>query len=138
MKSYELSESNYKILDLLFRGYCWIHFESKVPKPIEEIVEYGGKYIIYGSKEYVKKLAEKIKPMIGEVIEGIKYSTVPLKENSYGLVVYCDKRNRDETLKILEKLKVSNYEWKTDKESWRDCLSDPWFSSSFTNNFQFF
>jgi len=137
---YALEEKEYDLLNLLFPGYFWIHLESRNSKTSpEESIKYGGEYVIYGSQEQIEKLVKKLEPMIGGVIEAIKYSTVPVKltphapENHYALVVYCDRRDRDEVIEILDEIGARNYEWKNRKDVWRDALKNPWFCFVFYN-----
>ena len=137
---YALEEKEYDLLNLLFPGYSWIHLESRNSKTSpEESIKYGGEYVIYDSKEQIEELVKKLEPMIGGVIEAIKYSTVPVKltpyapENRYALVVYCDRRNRDEVVEILDEIGARNYEWKNRKDVWRDALKNPWFCFVFYN-----
>ena len=137
---YALEEKEYDLLNLLFPGYSWIHLESRNSKTSsEESIKYGGEYVIYDSKEQIEELVKKLEPMIGGVIEAIKYSTVPVKltphapENRYALVVYCDRRERDEVVEILDKFGGRNYEWKNRKDVWRDALKNPWFCFVFYN-----
>ena len=129
---YALEESEYEILNFLFPGYSWTHLESRVSLPLEEDIKHGGKYVIYGLKEEVEELAEKLESKIGNTINAIKFSTVPVKvtphapENQHALLVYCDKRRRTEVMKILEYIGADNYVWKSTRESWREILDDPW------------
>jgi len=128
-----LKDSDYELLYFLFPSYNWIHLEPKEFKlSTDEIIKQGGKYVVYGSKQRVEYLVEELGPRIGDVIEAMKYSTIPIKEtpnaleDQHALIVYCNEKTRGEAMKTLESVGVEHFEWKSNIDSWREVLDDTW------------
>lgn len=134
---YVMKESDRELLNFLFPDYSWIHMEPEEKVSLEDSIEYGGKYVIYGSKDRVEELVEELEPGIGDVIEAIKYSTVPVQvtplapENKYALIVYCNIKTRTDVMKILQSIGVKYFEWKSTRDSWREVLNDRWACLNF-------
>jgi len=122
----------FNLLTTLFPGYRkWVYYESDDRMSIEDIVKTHGKWVIYGSKEYVEGLANSLRGQIGDRIDGIKYSKSPTRVTPnapygcYALLVYCHDFNRDDVLSKLKNKGVEEPTWKYDRVSLLEDLSDP-------------
>jgi hypothetical protein len=112
----------------------WVYFETNDDNiPIEELIEHRGKWVIYGSKQYVENLANVLKEKIGKEIDALKYSVDPTKvtpnapEGNYALLVYCHESKRNRVLTMLKSIGVEEATWKYDRESLLELVNDPLF-----------
>lgn len=110
----------------------WIYYETDDHIPIEDIVKSHGKWVIYGSKEYVENLGNSLRPEIdGKTITGLKYSkwftsvTPNSPYRSHALLVYCHDYNRDQVLSKLKSMGVEEPTWKYDRKTLLEQFSDP-------------
>lgn len=126
--------ANNELLAILPEARDWIYIEPKEDKrPIEERLQYGGKWVIYGSKKYIEKLVRDLKCEVGRNIDAMKYSVKPIKvtpnapDKKYALLVYCDESRKGKLKNILESKGVKKVTWKSNKESLKELLDDPFF-----------
>jgi hypothetical protein len=98
---------------------CYIAYKGK-QLTNEEFLEHWGKWIFYGEREELDKLAEKLDPYVeNHQIPCIKYDRTPQKwfnMEQCVMCVYCDDRQRDEILEILSGFGVETKAWSYDRE----------------------
>ncbi len=111
----------------------WIYIELKDNSSLEDSIRSQGKWIVYGSKNFIENLASILKAKIGMEINALKYSTVPVKvtpnapEGSHALIVYCNERKKEKVRDLLEEVGIKEANWKSDKESLAELIEDPLF-----------
>ncbi len=86
-----------------------------------EVLEYWGKWLVLGDRQRLDDLAEKLDPYVeSKAIPCIKYDRSPprnLGVEECVMMVYCDRRNRDEVWKILARFGVKLKAWVTERET---------------------
>ena len=86
-----------------------------------EVLKYWGKWVVLGEREWLDKLAQKLDKYVEEEkIASIKYTREPsknLRVDECVMLVYCDKRERDEVWAILEEHGVKLKAWISEKET---------------------
>jgi hypothetical protein len=86
-----------------------------------EVLEYWGKWLVLGEKDKLDELAEKLDPQVeNKEIPCIKYDRTPplnLGVEECVMMVYCDRRNRDEVWKILAGFGIKMKAWVTERET---------------------
>lgn len=86
-----------------------------------EVLEYWGKWLVLGEKDKLDYLAEKLDPQVeNKEIPCIKYDRTPplnLGVEECVMMVYCDRRNRDEVWKILAGFGIKMKAWVTERET---------------------
>jgi hypothetical protein len=103
-----------------YRHYNYINYKGK-ELTNKEYLEYWGKWLIFGTREELDKLAERIDPFVEEkMIPAAKYDRKEIPEFRLGecvMCVYCDARQRDEVWQILSSLDVREKAWVYEKET---------------------
>lgn len=132
MRIREITDDSLFALFPQFRG--WVYLEPNNNKtPIDEEIKSGGKWVAYGTIEYVENTAKKLKAKIGREIDSIKYSLSPVKitpnaaDESNALVVYCHQSRKDDVRNMLDSIGVKNITWKEGIQSLLELLQDPSF-----------
>jgi hypothetical protein len=86
-----------------------------------DVLEYWGKWLVLGERPWLDELAEKLDPYVErKEIPVIKYDRLPpvnLGLEECVMMVYCDRRNRDEVWKILTQFGIKMKAWVTEKET---------------------
>ena len=86
-----------------------------------EVLEYWGKWLVLGEKDRLDELAEKLDPYVeNKEIPCIKYDRTPpqnLGVEECVMMVYCDRRNRDEVWKILAGFGIKMKAWVSERET---------------------
>ena len=86
-----------------------------------EVVQYWGKWIVLGERTYLDEMARKLDPLVEqEKIPCIKYDRKPslnLDIKECVMMVYCDRRDRDEIWQILKNFGVRLKAWVTERET---------------------
>ena len=86
-----------------------------------EFLEYWAKWLVLGEKDKLDELAEKLDPRVeNKEIPCIKYDRTPplnLGVEECVMMVYCDRRNRDEVWKILAGFGIKMKAWVTERET---------------------
>ena len=86
-----------------------------------EVLEYWGKWLVLGEKDRLDELAENLDPHVeNKEIPCIKYDRTPprnLGMEECVMMVYCDRRNRDEVWKILAGLGIKMKAWVSERET---------------------
>jgi hypothetical protein len=86
-----------------------------------EVLEFWGKWIVLGERPWLDELAEKLDPYVErKEIPVIKYDRLPplnLGLEECVMMVYCDRRNRDEVWKILTQFGIKMKAWVTERET---------------------
>jgi hypothetical protein len=86
-----------------------------------EVLEYWGKWLILGERARLDELAEGLDPYVEDKkIPCIKYDRSP--PLSFGveecvMMVYCDRRNREEVWEILRQFGIKMKAWVTERET---------------------
>jgi hypothetical protein len=86
-----------------------------------EILQYWGKWIVLGDRKWLDELAEKLDPYVEERrIPCVKYDRKPsanlgISENV--MMVYCDRRNREDVWNVLERFGVKIKAWVTEEDT---------------------
>jgi hypothetical protein len=87
----------------------------------KEVLEYWGKWIVLGKKEWLDKLAVKLDPYVEDKkIPCIKYDRKPaanLGIEECVFMVYCDRRDRERVWRILKQFGVKLKAWVTERET---------------------
>ncbi len=104
----------------VFEGKPYTVYKGK-PLTNGEMLEYWGKWIVLGDRPWLDKLARKLDLFVEhEKIPCVKYDREPAKNLAVDecvMMVYCDKRQRDEVWDILRKFGVKLKAWISEKES---------------------
>ena len=86
-----------------------------------EVLTYWGKWLVLGTEERINELAYLLDPFVeDQKIPCIKYDRVPSKNlgiEERVLMVYCDRRERDDIWKILKGFGAKMKIWVTEKET---------------------
>ncbi len=86
-----------------------------------EVLEYWGKWLVLGERPVLDALAEKLDPYVeNKEIPCIKYDRSPpvnLGVAECVMMVYCDRRHRDEVWKILARFGIKMKAWVTERET---------------------
>lgn len=118
------------IVDLPTNHY-WIYIAPSEERSLElsekEYLEHYGKWLIFGPKAYMEKLARLINPFVESgQIDRAKYckkepgfDPFPNRKD-YVMCVYADDRKRDEIKRLLESLGVERLTWKYDRQTFED------------------
>jgi len=85
--------------------------------PFLDELRYGGKWVAYGTKEQVLRMALSAEAELGRTLEAMKYSTVPARltgrspPGAFALVMYCNQWTRQPARKALEARGFGQLEW---------------------------
>ncbi len=105
---------------LVLMGRSYTVYQSK-DMTNGEVLEYWGKWLVLGEKDKLDELAEKLDPQVeNKEIPCIKYDRTPplnLGVEECVMMVYCDRRNRDEVWKILAGFGIKMKAWVTERET---------------------
>ena len=86
-----------------------------------EVLEYWGKWLVLADRARLDELAEKLDPYVErKEIPVIKYDRSPplnLGVEECVMMVYCDRRNRDDVWKILARFGIKMKAWVTERET---------------------
>ncbi|MDY6881441.1 MAG: hypothetical protein V2J25_11800 [Desulfatiglans sp.] len=86
-----------------------------------EMLEYWGKWIVLGKREWLDHVARELNPSVEEEkIPCIKYDRAPsvnLGVEECVMMVYCDKRERDDVWRILRQHEVMLKAWVSERET---------------------
>jgi hypothetical protein len=86
-----------------------------------EVLQFWGKWIVLGEKLWLDELAIKLDPFVeSKKIPVIKYDRAPsvnLGIEECVMMVYCDRRDRDNIWQILGRFGVKLKAWVTEKET---------------------
>jgi len=87
----------------------------------DEYLEYWGKWIIMGDRDYLDSLAHQLDPFVeSRQIQSIKYTREPEVElgmDTGAMLVFCDERERDEVWGILESVGITLKAWFYDRQT---------------------
>ena len=88
-----------------------------------------GKWIVWGSKEFMEKIFPKINDLVDRgIIYRAKYAhrenkdADPFYDKKPVLIVYADDKSKQKTLKVLKELKIEPVRWTYESETeaaWR-------------------
>ena len=99
----------------------------------ENRIRYIGKWITYGTADYVEKKAKELEPKLGGILDSLKYSFEPGKltdrtpPNSCALVVYCSNFARRDARRILESHNIKDVEWLSNIYCLKKLIKNPRF-----------
>lgn len=86
-----------------------------------EVLKYWGKWIVLGERQWLDDLAQKLDRYVEEEkIPCIKYDRKPSRNlgvDECVMMVYCDKRQREDVWHILEQHGVKLKAWVSEKET---------------------
>jgi hypothetical protein len=86
-----------------------------------EVLEYWGKWLVLGERPWLDELAEKLDPFVEQkkipCIKYDRYAPTILGVRECVMMVYCDRRNRDEVWTILSQFGIKMKAWVTEKET---------------------
>lgn len=111
--------------------HYWVYIVPSEEKPLElseeEYLEHYGKWLMFGPRVYMEKLAGLIDPLVENgQIDRAKYckkepgfDSFPNRKD-YVMCVYSDNRKRNEVKQLLEKLGVKSMTWKYDRRTFED------------------
>ncbi len=106
--------------DCLFRGYNYINYRG-TPLTKKEYLEHWGKYVFFGTAEYLHEMARKLDRFVErKEIPHIKYDRRPLEELGLSecvMCVYCDDRQKQDIWRILNGLGIKIKAWAYDRET---------------------
>ncbi len=106
--------------DHVYRGYNYINYKGK-PLTNKEYLKYWGKWIVFGSREEMNVLAEKLDPYVeAKDIPAIKYDREFITEFNLSrcvMCVYCHLKQRDQVWEILASMGVEDKAWGTERET---------------------
>jgi len=110
----------------------WIEMEGKGNSlTFENQMRYMGKWITYGTAEYIEKKAKELEPKLGDILDSLKYSYKPVNltdrtpPNSCALVVYCSNFARKDARRILESHNIEDVEWVSNICSLKNLIKKP-------------
>jgi hypothetical protein len=100
--------------------YNYINYNGR-PLTNKSYLIHWGKWLVFGSREELDILAEKMSPLVdSHKIPAVKYDREIIKSFDIGecvMCVYCDVRQRDEVWEVLESLGVKDKAWGYEKET---------------------
>jgi len=86
-----------------------------------EILQYWGKWIVLGERSWLDEMARKLDMYVEEEsVPCVKYDRTPsvnLGVEECVMMVYCDKRQREDVWKILQQLGVKFKAWVSERET---------------------
>lgn len=86
-----------------------------------EILQYWGKWIVLGERSWLDEMARKLDPYVeAENIPCVKYDRAPsvnLGVEECVMMVYCDKRQREDVWQVLQRFGVKLKAWVSEKET---------------------
>lgn len=115
--------------------FVWIDPKNGSVSPFanyQEYLEHGGKWLIYGKKEFIEGLGSKMLDLVGKsnILEA-KFTKKPALKvpegyelgRNHALIVYCDDRkNRSVKRKLEKELGVNKMFWKYDRDTIRESI----------------
>ncbi|MCK5836255.1 MAG: hypothetical protein KAH09_03225 [Desulfobacula sp.] len=104
----------------VYERYNYINYKGK-PLANKDYLEHWGKWLVFGSKEELDLLAQKISPRVdSHEIPAVKYDREIIDAFGIGecvMCVYCDVRQRDDVWEILHSLDVEDKAWGYERET---------------------
>ena len=100
-----------------------LHYRGRwdFPKTKEGYLEHWGKWVIFGEREYLDKLACQLDPYVEDRhICNIKYLCRALLWTGFdkpAMCVYCDDREKEEIWQILSHFDIPNKLWVYERET---------------------
>jgi hypothetical protein len=92
-----------------------------VPLTNREVLQYWGKWIVLGDRPWLDELARKLDPYVEQKkIPCVKYDRNPsprLGITEHVMMVYCDRRGREDVWEILREQGVKTKAWVTEEET---------------------
>jgi hypothetical protein len=106
--------------DHVYRKYNYINLDGK-PLTNKQYLESWGKWLVFGTREEMDALAEKLDPHVeAKAIPAIKYDRARITE--FGLsrcvmCVYCHAEKRDEVWEVLASCEIEDKAWMFERET---------------------
>jgi hypothetical protein len=105
---------------LVLMGRSYTVYEGR-PLTNGEVLTYWGKWLVLAERPWLDELAEKLDPYVeSKEIPCIKYDRRPpanLGVEECVMMVYCDRRKRDDVWKILSRFGIKMKAWVTERET---------------------
>jgi hypothetical protein len=106
--------------DHVYRHYNYINYKGKELRN-REYLEYWGKWIVFGTREELEELANKLDPFIeSKEIPAAKFDRAIIPEfhlRTCVMCIYCDVRQREAVWEILFKLGIEDKAWVFERET---------------------
>lgn len=106
--------------DHVYRRYNYINHDGK-PLTNKEYLDSWGKWLVFGSAEYLGDLAQRLDPFVeAKEVPAAKYDRQPIDEfglNRCVMCVFCHVAQRDRVWEILQSLAVQDKAWAFEQET---------------------